>query len=80
MRIALSYLDGVSGQWLDQWPPPEGGLLEVPGRRPQRLPEAVRVDFDGAAPPWPPMLLAVHATWASRGSGGGGSFGGMAEE
>ena len=75
--IALSYLDPVDGQWRESWPPPTG-LQDAPRARAQLLPDAVRIDFDGAAPSWPPMLLAVRPTLSSGGFGGaaGPSWGG----
>ena len=76
LAIALSYLDALDGQWHADWPPPTG-LQDAPRTNAQLLPDAVRIDFAGAAPPWPPMLLAVRPTWGSGGGGGGiGSFGG----
>lgn len=71
LAVALSYLDPVDGQWRESWPPPTG-LQDAPRTSTQLLPDAVRIDFDGAAPPWPPMLLAVRPTWVS---GEGSMFG-----
>lgn len=75
LAIALSYLDPFDGQWRSDWPPPIG-LQDAPRIRAQLLPDAVRIDFDGVAPLWPPMLLAVRPTWRSAGSGLLGAFGG----
>ena len=76
LAITLSYLDPMDGQWRSDWPPPVG-LQDAPRMREHLLPEAVRIDFAGAAPPWPPMLLAVRPTWnSSHGSLSGSDFGG----
>ena len=72
LDVALSYLDPMDGQWRANWPPPVG-LQDAPRAREYFLPDAVRIDFAGAAPPWPPMLLAVRP---SSGRGLRGAFGG----
>ena len=75
LGVTLSYLDPFDGQWRESWPPP-AGLGDAPRLRAHLLPEAVRIDFAGAAPPWPPMLLAVHPTWRSGRSRAVSLFGG----
>ena len=76
LAMALSYLDPLDGQWRGDWPPPVA-LQDAPRARAQLLPDAVRIKFDGVAPAWPPMLLAVRPTWVSSSGGSqGASFGG----
>lgn len=74
LRASLAYRDPRSGQWLSAWPPADAAQ-RPPGLR-ALLPDAVRIDFDGPAPAWPPMLLAVGANYATDPSAARASFGG----
>ena len=71
--LALRYQDPATGNWSDAWPPP--GL--PPQTSPDLLlPSAVRIDLDGANPPWPLLVVAVRAAQPCRnrlGDFGGGT-------
>jgi general secretion pathway protein J len=69
--LTLRYQDPATGNWSPVWPPP--GL---PPQTPPNLllPSAVRLDVDGADPPWPLLVVAVHP--AQTCGGGLGQFGG----
>ena len=72
----LQYRHAASGQWHTTWPP----LAEDPGdartRQQLHLPDAVRIDFDGPTPAWPPLLLAVRANYSSDPDAKRATFGG----
>lgn len=75
LAVSLQYRRPDTRQWLPAWPPAPPG----PGERVQRpplLPDAVRIDFDGPAPAWPPMFLAVRANYISDAGVGRATFGG----
>jgi general secretion pathway protein J len=69
--VALRYQDPATGNWSDSWPPPGLPVQTPPGLL---LPSAVRIDLDGANPPWPLLVVAVRA--AQPCSGGLAQFGG----
>ena len=71
--LTLQYLDPLGGQWSPAWPPPGVPIDQLP---PDLLPAAVALGVDGPAPAWPPLLLAVGATFASTGSVVQADFGG----
>lgn len=71
--LSLQYLEPLSGQWSPVWPPPDVPIEQLP---PGLLPAAVALSIDGLAPAWPPLLLAVGATFASSGSVVQADFGG----
>jgi general secretion pathway protein J len=75
--LALRYQDPATGDWSTAWPPP--GL--PPQTSPDLLlPSAVRIDVDGAQPPWPMLVVAVRAAQQCRrwtGDFGGSSGGGQ---
>ncbi|MDO5289160.1 MAG: hypothetical protein Q4F13_05935, partial [Pseudomonadota bacterium] len=77
LRASLAYREPRSGQWLTAWPPaPSAATAPPASARPPLLPDAVRIDFDGPAPAWPPMLLAVGANYTTDPSASRASFGG----
>jgi general secretion pathway protein J len=72
--LALRYQDPASSQWSPVWPPPDMPRNQLP---PSLLPAAIALEVDGPEPPWPPLVVAVAATWVSdpsaiRDSAGGG--------
>jgi len=69
--LSLRYQDPASGQWSPVWPP----LGVARGALPSTLlPGAVALEFDGPAPPWPSLVVAVAPI---SGAGlSGASFGG----
>ena len=72
--LSLRYQEPASGGWGSVWPPPG---LPVNALPPSLLPSAVALQVDGAAPAWPPLVVAVRATRISDPSArGGGGFGG----
>ena len=72
--LALRYQEPASGGWGPVWPPPG---LPVNALPPSLLPSAVALQVDGAAPAWPPLVVAVRATRISDPSSrSGASFGG----
>ena len=73
--LTLRYLEPASGQWSPLWPPPGAAPQTLPATL---LPEAVEIQLEGAAPAWPPLVVAVTATRASDLSASTGSFGGGA--
>lgn len=71
--LSLRYLEPVSGQWSEVWPPPGAGPNELSGTL---LPDAVQIQVHGAEPAWPPLVVALTATRASDLTTSTGSFGG----
>ena len=72
--LSLRYQEPASGGWGPVWPPPG---LPVNALPPSLLPSAVALQVDGAAPAWPPLVVAVRATRISDPSSrSGASFGG----
>jgi general secretion pathway protein J len=73
--LALRYQDPATGNWSGTWPPPGLPVQTPPSLL---LPSAVRIDLDGANPPWPMLVVAVRAAQPCSGSlaqFGGGSGG-----
>lgn len=75
LAATLQYRRPDTGQWLPVWPPapPDAGERV---QRPPVLPDAVRIDFDGPIPAWPPMFFAVRANYISDTGVGRATFGG----
>jgi general secretion pathway protein J len=62
--LALHYQDPSTGDWSPVWPLP--GLATQTSQSPL-LPSAVRIDLDGARPPWPLLVVAVRAAGCQAG-------------
>jgi general secretion pathway protein J len=69
--LTLRYQDPSTGNWSAVWPPP-GLPVQTPPNL--LLPSAVRIDVNGANPPWPLLVATVRAAQACR--SGQASFGG----
>jgi general secretion pathway protein J len=71
--LTLGYQDPATGNWSPVWPPPNLSPQTPPDLL---LPSAVRIDLNGARPPWPMLAVTVRATQPCRdgeqpGYGGG---------
>jgi|GEM_PF-421832 len=59
--LALRYQNPATGDWSDTWPPSNLSAQTPPNLL---LPSAVRIDVNGASPPWPLLVATVRGTRA----------------
>ena len=71
--LSLRYQEPASGQWSEAWPPPGMAVSALP---PSLLPAAVELRLEGPAPAWPPLMVALRASYATDPSAVMGGFGG----
>jgi general secretion pathway protein J len=74
-NLVLRYQDPATGNWSNTWPPPGLPVQTPPDLL---LPSAVRMDVDGANPPWPMLVVAVRIAQPCSGrlvTFGGGNAG-----